>query len=216
MITMHINRPNLTTREVLYTSKMCDFNVRYRVIRGPGINQLTSWTHCADIEVRVRKEGGERIVLCARCSFRGVAGYHSPGWKGRRPSSTPDGNLGFPEIFPLKTRLQLTPYGFYTTAYQLTRAKHLTAEVRDDDRSSSASKFLDSNSKSIGRLDKYKPARLGLRCKTILQTFGDVECSRRAMRLWLTEPWTQIAKVNYLFYWWATIWCSSKVVFGLG
>lgn len=49
------------------------------------------------------------------------------------------------------------------------------------------------------RLDKYKLARLALRCKTILQTFGDVECSRRVMRLWLTEPWTQIAKVNYVF-----------------
>lgn len=104
--------PNLTTREVLYTSKMCHFNVRYQVIRGPGINQLTPWTYCADIEVRIRKEGGERIVLCARCSFRGVAGHHSPVRKGRRPSSTPDGNLGFPEIFPLKSRLQLTAYGY--------------------------------------------------------------------------------------------------------
>lgn len=126
-------RPNLTTREVLYTSKMCNFNVRYQVIRGPGINQLTPWTYCADIEVRIRKERGERIVLCARCSFRGVAGYHSPGWKLRRPNSTPDGNLGFPEIFPLKSRLQLAEYGYIQLRVQ--------REVRDDDWSSSASKF---------------------------------------------------------------------------
>lgn len=94
---------------------MCDFNVRYQVIRGPGINQLTSWTYCADIEVRIRKEGGERIVLCARCSFRGVAGHHSKGLERastQHASSTLDGNLGFPEIFPLKSRLQLTAYGY--------------------------------------------------------------------------------------------------------
>lgn len=135
-------RPNLTTCEVLYTSKMCDLNVRYQVIRRPGINQLTPWTYCVDIDVRIMNEGGEKIVLCARCSFRGVAGYHSPGWKWRRPSSTPDGNLGFPEIpatvdsiwVHSVTSLPGRKIWLLTNLYR-------EREVRDDSRSSSASKF---------------------------------------------------------------------------